>query len=392
LEAEANVSFDWHNLLVLEFAGHLRDLVQIWGDCVELRQDILSGGRSSRSWGNFGFGPSKDRPIHRDYGMALFSGFSAALAIILGTVFWIMTGWSSGAGAPVIAGILICFFATMDNPTPIIRKFFIFCLFAMALSFVFVFAVMPFLDGFLSLAVALAFLFLPLGVLIAKPSTFLLGMGLSANIPTMLTLQARPNLDLSTFLNTNIATILGTILALGVASIVRSVGSEWSAQRLLRAGWAEIANAARRPQGLDMQPLLYKMLDRLSLLVPRLAAIPQGSAILDTDMLSDTRVGIDVVRMQSQKGMLLGEERHAVDAVLDAVAIHYRNKRRRTEAVPGRDFLDTIDRSLDAVRSPAGSPAAQATRMALVGLRHKLFPNAPDLRPAEPDALRQAAE
>jgi uncharacterized membrane protein YccC len=392
LERQANASSDWQGLLILDFSAHLRDVLQIWSDCLALRQEIASGARYPRSRFNRRFGENTERPIHRDYGMALFSGFSAALAIILGTAFWIMTGWSSGGGAPVIAGILICFFATMDNPTPIIRKFLTYSLFAMALSFIFIFSVMPLLNGFSSLALALAFLFLPLGLLIAKPSTFLIGMGISTNIPTMLTLQSRPSLDLASFLNTNLATILGTILALGVASIVRSVGGEWSARRLLRAGWADISGAARRSQTPDLQRLLHRMLDRISLLAPRLASIPGDSPILASDMLKDTRVGINVIGLQGQKGLLLRDERQAVDAVLDAIGTYYRDRRRLTAAQPGRELLVALDKSLDAVQSPAGSSAAQATRMALVALRHNLFPDAPEFRAVQPDALGQAAE
>jgi uncharacterized membrane protein YccC len=248
------------------------------------------------------------------------------------------------------------------------------------------------LDGFVSLALALGVLFLPLGLLIAKPSTFLLGMALSANIPTMLTLQSRPSLDLASFLNANIATILGTIMAVGLASIVRSVGSEWSARRLLRAGWADISEAARNAQGLDLQSLLHTMLDRLSLIVPRLAAIPEGSAIIRTDILKDTRVGINVIRLQRHKGLLLRDQREAVDAVLDAVRTYYKDKRRKTETEPGADLLVTLDRSLEAVRRPAGSSATKAARLAFVGLRHNLFPDAPEFCPAEADVLRHAAE
>jgi hypothetical protein len=109
-------------------------------------------------------------------------------------------------------------------------------------------------------------------------------------------------------------------------------------------------------------------------------------------MLKDTRVGINVIGLQGQKGLLLRDERQAVDAVLDAIGTYYRDRRRLTEAEPGRELLIALDKSLDAVQSPAGSSAAQATRMALVALRHNLFPDAPEFRAVQPDALGQAAE
>ncbi len=392
LEAEARSSSRWQDFLVLDFAARLRDLLDIWNECVGLRQDIASGSRHARTKQLFGFEQATMRPIHKDYGMALFSGFAAALAIVLGTVFWIMTGWNSGAGAPLIAGILICFFAAMDNPTPIIRKFMIFSMVAIALSFIFVFAVMPVLGGFSSLVLALSFLFLPLGVLIARPSTFLLGMALSANIPTMLTLQSRPSFDLASFLNTNLSTILGTLMAIGIAAVVRSVGAEWSARRLLKAAWADIATVARRSQKRDPQALLYTMLDRLSLMVPRLASLSAGSAVIQADMLKDMRVGISVVDLQAYKGLLLAGQRAAVDEVLDAVASFYTERRRRAEAHPGPLLLQAVDAAIDRVRDPAKSSSARKILMTLVGLRHNLFPDAQRLDDVEPQGLREAAE
>jgi uncharacterized membrane protein YccC len=392
VETQASMSRDWQDLLLLDLTTQLRDLLQIWADCVSLRQEIASGAAQPRSVRSSRFSMTHTLPIHRDYGMALFSGFSAMLAIVLGTIFWIATGWSSGAGAPLIAGILICFFATMDNPTPIILKFMKFSLVAMILSFIFVFAVMPVLDGFVSLALALSFLFLPLGLLIAKPSTFLLGMALSANIPTMLTLQSRPVFDLASFLNTNIATVLGTVMAIGIAAVVRSVGAEWSARRLLRAGWVDVAGAARRSQGADLQVLLHKMMDRLSLLVPRLGAIPQDSPTLRADLLKDTRVGMNVIRLQQLKGLLRGDAREAVDAVLDAIGRHYHEKQRHTEIEPGPELFAALDKSMDIVCSPKNAPSSTAPRLVLVSLRHTLFPNAAGPEPREPEIGRQAAE
>jgi uncharacterized membrane protein YccC len=392
LEAEARSSSRWQDLLLLDFAARLRDLLLIWNECAGLQQDIASGSRPGRKKHSSGLAQATTRPIHKDYGMALFSGFSAALAIALGTTFWIMTGWSSGAGAPVIAGILICFFAAMDNPTPMIRKFTIFSMVAIAFSFVFVFAVMPVLSGFSSLVLALSFLFLPLGVLIARPSTFLLGMALSANIPTMLTLQSRPSFDLASFLNTNLSTILGTLMAIGIAAVVRSVGAEWSARRLLKAAWTDIAAVARKSQKRDPQALLYTMLDRLSLMAPRLASIAEGSAVIQADMLKDMRVGISVVDLQGYKGLLLADQREAVDEVLDAVAFFYTERRRKTETQPAFSLLQAVDTAMDTVRSPRASSPARKVLMALVALRHNLFPDADQLQDVELQALREAAE
>jgi len=388
-DIDAHASDEWEQLLVRNLMARLRELVEVWSDCIDLQHGILSGEKRRRA----GQALRASRgAVHVDIGMALFSGFSAALAIVIGCAIWIVTGWSSGAGVPLISGILICFFAAQDNPTPVIRKFLIFSLYAMLLSFVFVFAVMPMLGTFTVLVSALAFLFLPLGLLIAKPATFLPGMALCTNIPTMLTLQARPNLDLSSFLNANLATILGTIMTIYIATLVRSVGVEWSARRLLRSGWGDIAAVARKAGQRDFRTLMHRMLDRFALITPRLANIPESSAVLRTDILKDMRVGINVIGLQQQKDRLSPDEAEAVDTVLEGVGNYYKAKQRKTESSPSPNLLATIDRSLETTFDRRGSPSADAVRLAFVGLRYNLFPDATGFGSLEPNMLREAAE
>ncbi|MGV2480949.1 UNVERIFIED_CONTAM: FUSC family protein, partial [Salmonella enterica subsp. enterica serovar Weltevreden] len=40
----------WGELLPFNVAARVRDLVQIWSDCITLRQDIVSGSRHSLRW------------------------------------------------------------------------------------------------------------------------------------------------------------------------------------------------------------------------------------------------------------------------------------------------------------------------------------------------------
>lgn len=382
----------WNRLLAGNLVARLRDLVQIWSDCIDLKSDIATGSIHPRRWQRFGFG-TDTRPMHQDYGMALFSAFSAALATSLGAVFWIVTGWPQGGGAAMMAGILTCFFSTMDNAAPILKKFLIFTLVSMVGTFVFQFAVMPMLDGFVPLVLALGFLFLPLGLLIAKPQTFLLGMVLSTNIPSMISLQARPSFDLALFINSNMSTPIGIVLAISVATLVRSVGAEWSAHRLLRAGWTDIIAAAQQPKGTDFSHLLHRMLDRLGLIAPRLAAIPAHSPVSGSDILKDLRAGINVIELQRHKQLLLRDNRKAIDGVLDRIAVHYQAKRAgQATDPPDDDLLAALDHALQSLEDGVVSSAVKGARRACVGLRYNLFPTATAFLPERPIALQEAAE
>ena len=365
----------WDQLLIQNIVARLRDLIQIWSDCLDLKGDITSGSRHALRWNRYG--ASLDtRPMHKDYGMAIYSALVAMLSTCVATGFWILTGWPQGSAAAMMAGVVCCLFAAMDDPTPAIRGFITASLAAVAAAFVLEFGIFPMLHSYWALAAALGFVLVPAGILMAKPQTMLLGLGFGVNLPNMLSLQGRLSLDLETFLNSNTALIIGLTIACGTTALVRSVGAEWSAHRLLQAGWMDIAAAARRQKDGDITGLLHRMVDRLGLAAPRLAAFPESAAVTPNDVLKDLRSGLNTVDLQRFKPSLSTGDRAAVDAVLLSVADHYQAKR-KTSVKPLSTLLSTLDRSLASLGTGDTSTAAAGARRAMTGLRYNLFPDAP---------------
>lgn len=136
IETHGRDATTWDELLPFNLSARVRDLVQIWSDCITLRQDIVSGSRHALRWRRYD-AHLKGRPMHRDYGMAFLSGFSALLSTCIATAFWIASGWPQGSAAAMMAGIFCCIFATMDDPVPVMRKFSWLLLVVIAASFVF---------------------------------------------------------------------------------------------------------------------------------------------------------------------------------------------------------------------------------------------------------------
>lgn len=371
----------WGELLPFNVAARVRDLVQIWSDCITLRQDIVSGSRHALRWRRYD-AHLKARPMHRDYGMALLSGFSAFLATCVATAFWIASGWSQGSAAAMMAGIFCCIFATMDDPVPVMRKFNWLLLIVIVAAFIFEFALLPLVDGFFPLVLVLGLFLIPAGLLLAIPSQFLLGMVLCVNLPNMLMLQGHLTHDFVSFANANLATVVGIVIAAVVTSIVRSVGAEWSVRRLIKAGWNDIALAAERRPGRHrrqrMNRLLLRMIDRIGMMTPRLALVPAAD-VAKVDLLRDLRNGMNTIDLQQYRSKLPENCRPAVDEVLDGVGAHYRalaNKPQEAGEID-RSLLASIDAAITTIIE-SGSPAiAKRTRMALVALRFNLFPKAP---------------
>ena len=276
----------------------------------------------------------------------------------------------------MMAGVVCCLFAAMDNPTPAIRGFITASFVALVASFVLQFGIFPMLHSYWELAAALGIVFIPAGILMAKPKTMLLGLGVGVNLPNMLSLQGRLSLDLESFLNTNTALFVGLSIACATTALVRNFGAEWSARRILEAGWVDIATAARRQKDGDITGLLHRMMDRLGLAAPRLAAFPAGAPVTPNDVLKDLRSGLNTVDLQRFKPALSASDRAAVEAVLLSVAEHYQGKRDTTAEASGA-LLKTLDRSLATIGNDDISIEAAGARRAMTGLRYNLFPDAP---------------
>jgi len=313
----------------------------------------------------------------RDHGMALLSALAAGLALLLVCVFWVYTGWSYGAGAALIATVACSFFAAQDDPAPaialMIRNAFITILGA---GF-YLFVILPRVETFPELMLALLPAGMIIGILVSRPATFGTGMVMGAFGSTNLALNNEYGGNFESFANSGVALILGLAAALVITRLMRSVGAAWSAKRLLRAGWRDIATAATDEGSYDRAHLTGIMLDRLSLLMPRLAAVSQGADLAAADVLSDLRVGLNAIGLQHELRHLSPRERAETAAVLQGVAEHYRGN----PLIPADpSLLNRIDSSILLVAESVDATHERHHREALkmlVGLRSVLFRDAP---------------
>lgn len=115
------------------------------------------------------------------------------------------------------------------------------------------------------------------------------------------------------------------------------------------------------------------MLDRLSLIVPRLALGTNGADEVAASALADIRVGANIIGLQHDAPHLSDQLRWAVHTMMDAIASHYR---RHNLDQPNVALLRTIDGVIaTAVQAPATVTAELLLQLS--GIRRGLFPNAP---------------
>ncbi|MDY0743818.1 FUSC family protein [Paucibacter sp. R3-3] len=345
----------------------LEGLVQLWRDCRAL-QRMMDEGRLDPAWvpayERWTFSPSVR---HHDHGMQLFSAVSVCTVTFLACLGWIFSGWADGAGAVIMCAVCCCFFAAQDEPAPSQLAFFWVNTACLVLGVLLLFVVMPSAHEFETLVLVLAPIFLVIGTLVTRPAFAITAMGLSVTLATGLGLSDAYNADFSAFVNSSVASIAGNLLALVWTLLTRPFGATLSLHRLLRASWADLARTAGGRHGSDIASLRARMIDRLSQLLPRLAA---STGLQGTDGLAELRVGFSAVLLQRELPGLAPEAARRVQAVLDALELHYSRRLRLPVGQPlqaGTVLRGRIEAAIDGLA--AGLPEGRDALQALVELR-----------------------
>ena len=374
---------DWYALNRLSLLSRLRDMVRALSESRALLAHLHAPQQPLPAALAAVVADAEERPLHSDPGLAIRSGVAATIAILVSCAIWILAGWAEGDAAAVTAAIICCLFATMDDPAPAMRVFGVSLVIAMGLAAVELFVVLPAISSFPMLVMALAPPMLVVGVLMTDPKRALLAAVIVINFANVLTIQDHFSANFATFININLAQFVGLMAAIYVTRTLRSMSADASAQRLLRHTWHSLARLALGRDDAEPADFASRMVDRLGLLAPRLAA-SRDPGMAGLDALKELRVGLDLVALRTIQPGLPRAAAVSLQGVLRAVGEHY--VARAANGVPD----DTrLQRRLDhlLIRFADSLPEKDVRGLtALVGLRRNLFPNAPS-----PFAAREAA-
>jgi uncharacterized membrane protein YccC len=189
-------------------------------------------------------------------------------------------------------------------------------------------------------------------------------------------LSAQFSSDFAAYINGGIAQILGMLLALTMAGLMQSAGLDSAIRRTLKAGWSDIAARATLTSPPQVSAWMSRMLDRIGLLVPRLAARGDDPGKPLYEALRDLRTGMVIGELRQLRIDLPEREGQPITPVLQDVGAYYAKMDPERAAAPAPAMLGRIDHALaQLVLNP--SPSARRTAvLALVSLRRNLFPDA----------------
>ncbi len=396
LQAEADKSDLWSDIMLAGLFMRLRELVTLLRDC-RILQIHLRAGRPGLPALAGGVEIEAERLQHRDMFMAIFSGLSAGLAVALVCAYWIAAAWPEGAIAAMLSAVACSFFAAQDDPAPAIVQFLRWTIVAIVVDAVYLFAILPAIDGFVMLMVVLAPTFILYGLLSARPATASIGMALAANGGALLALQGTYSADFPGFVNNGIAAVFGVGAAAIVTKLIRSVGADWSAWRLVRSNWLSLADAAMRRGRGDRTAFAGLMMDRIGLVAMRLNRLTPQQAPSTSKLAADLRIGLNIVDLRRARHGLPPSVTLAIDTALDGVAAHYRSLARGPLAepthLPDPGLLERIDEAVASVSTLPTSSVRQDAMLGLVGIRLGLYPDAAPYTPTpdEPISGQQVA-
>ena len=178
------------------------------------------------------------------------------------------------------------------------------------------------------------------------------------------------------------------IAALIVTRMMRVIGTQASARRIIRATYRDLANLADGRAPVTCDQWASRMLDRVALLLyrqPRFERRPQHEF---ADALEDLRLGINVIETRSVASEMTARAQEALTAMCADLAAHFRALARGRVAPFGADFLQKIDLAIGQVA--ACSASTNACVAAVIGLRRTLYPDAPPYRPIQISAAAPA--
>ncbi|WP_442802195.1 FUSC family protein [Sphingobium sp. CR2-8] len=377
LEPVATPDMGWADMMRLSLYARLATLIAVHRDCRDLYDQMATHSRApvTQRVAQLLEG-RRNRELHRDYASAARGAFSAFATVALGCAIWIWSGWKDGGTAVMLAGVFLALFAAVDNPLAPLRGFMIGTVAASALGALYGYAIMPRLDGFAMLMLAYSPALLLLGAMMASPRW----MGIA--LPTLLGLGSPVLLSdryvnaFGSYANGAVAQIVGICFAILMAGLLQSAGVERAIRRTIRAGWTDIANRATLRSPPDLRGWVNRMLDRIALLAPRLAATGTDSGKPLYDALRDLRTGVAIGELRQLRLDLPPQEGAPLTAVLGGVSRHYRGMDPDGPAPADPALLHDIDSAIGELTAHPRPPVRREGVLGLVSLRRNLFPDA----------------
>lgn len=193
---------------------------------------------------------------------AMINFWRTTISCVLGSLFWLWTGWTSGSGAMVMIAVVTALAMRLPNPRMVSLDFLYGMLVALPLGALYFLVILPSTQqSMLLLCISLALLGFFMGIEVQKRR--LGSMGALAGTINIIVLDNPMTFHFSSFLDSALGQIVGCFLAMMVILLIRDNSKERTGRTLLNqfvsaAVSALTTNNARRKE--NHLPALYQQL------------------------------------------------------------------------------------------------------------------------------------
>lgn len=361
------------------FAALRRDGDQLLAHTILLRLEEVSallgdlGRRRARLLEDAGMADG-EAPVfarYRDPMLAAVGGLVSTMAVLAAGAFWIATGWPSGAQAVIFAGVICTILASLDDPAAAATSFLRMTVYATAVAGLYVFLVLPRIDGFFALAAVLLPFYLPLGMFLALPriGPTLVPLALNTTALLGLTNDRSTIPDLAAFLNSALGLLVGVAAGVLMFRLLRPLGVSWTVRRLTADMMADLAQLARSGAAVPRFRFESRMYDRINALFSRLDPTDEDQLATMRGSLAALRVGLNTLALERELPRLTPELRAAAATVLTALARWFDAPRAGGAATSP---VAAIDAAMDRLLAAGPTPGVAETLVALGGVRTSL--------------------
>ncbi len=357
------------SLLQSSLALMLGDLMLGHRDCVALQRAVAEGAPlpdhlrlAARS--------EKLSAPYRDPLRALLVLLPVALAFLLVALYWTATAWDEGREASMMT-LVAGLFATMSpEPAEQLARVAVILAASAVVAIGYQFAVLPGVNEFPLLIVAVGLFLVPAGAFI--PITAGTGVMLTVLTTLMMSLQPEYDAQFHSVVDGALGALAGVTAAAVLARITLAPGSAWTARHLLRAGWSDLASIAARRWHSGRAAYALRALDRFTALAPRLNAPRHEQDLSTAALLGELRIGLNLLRLREDDATLPAPARDAIDAMRAALA-RYFDARRRNRPIGLDELREAAAAAMAATAAAIPAAGAQAAWFHLAGVQRSLF-------------------
>lgn len=379
LNPVTDITADWSDLLLINLVSELKLLIDAFSECFQYRYQIELGVRYGViQKSNNKVKPVSNRLLHSDWGIAATAGVGIFISTAITLFVWVVADWPLGFQGPIFACIMSSIFAATDNPGAALKMAFKFTAYSVPLAFLYLLVFMQSAHTIEMVILVMAPFFVYAGTYLARPATAGPALINMMAIVGMLMLYDYGSPNIEAYINGQGSQLLGIATAGIVTTILRNASVDRLINRILKATWQDISQMTKSKKPVSIPDMAVRMIDRVNLLAPKLAALKAKGETKQQDLMEDVRVTFYTAHLINHEAFFR-ENALTLDPMLLEMTKHFNQKVKDPE-INTPKLLSEVDQLLYRVASLDTSELKNEVLASLAGIRQDLFPQALFLR------------